>query len=146
MRALRNLNSRNFAPCWGNTQQITAAANARVLAVDRPGYGESTTHPGRGYRDFAQDVDELATYLRLEKYAVCGYSSGGPHAIACAVLNLNNRVAAAGLVSSDAPYTAMGGGMRKRLFGVDDDVEMDMEWARAHASRSAAAIHKRLVG
>ena len=52
-------------------------------------------------------MDELATELGLAQYAVLGYSSGGPHALASAALNLGSKVVACGLLSSDAPYAAM---------------------------------------
>jgi len=36
-----NLNSRLFEPVWGNTDAVTNEAGVRLIAVDRPGYGES---------------------------------------------------------------------------------------------------------
>lgn len=114
-----------------------------MIAVDRPGYGESTTHSGRTYLDFSRDIDELAVHLGLDRFAVCGYSSGGPHAIACATANLGDRIAAAGLISADAPYVAMGGGMRERMFGVDVDTPINMEWARQRALRNSESMKER---
>jgi pimeloyl-ACP methyl ester carboxylesterase len=99
-----NLNSRNFAPAWLKSSDQADTAGARVIAVDRPGYGGSTYHKDRQYKDFAHDIDELATYLQLDAYAVLGYSSGGPHAMVCAAFNLQNKVKCCGLLSSDGPY------------------------------------------
>jgi pimeloyl-ACP methyl ester carboxylesterase len=54
-----NLNSRLFAPSWGKTEEETAAAGCcRVIAVDRPGYGDSCFQPGRQHADAARDVGE----------------------------------------------------------------------------------------
>ena len=89
-----------------------------MLAVDRPGYGRSTAHPDRTYRDFAADVEELADHLGLGRFAVVGFSSGGPHALACAALLGPERVVAAGSVSSDAPYHQLG--LVEQIYGVAD--------------------------
>jgi len=78
----RNLNSRLFVPSWGASQEDAERAGARVLALDRPGYGASSPHPGRRYPHFAADVDALASALDLSRFACVGYSSGGPHALA----------------------------------------------------------------
>ena len=53
-----NLNSCLFMPAWLKTADQAHAAGARVLAVDRPGYGGSTVHIGRTYLSWAEDVDE----------------------------------------------------------------------------------------
>jgi len=36
-----NLNSRLFAPSWDMTDAITKKTGVRLIAVDRPGYGDS---------------------------------------------------------------------------------------------------------
>ena len=56
----------------------------RLIAFDRPGYGESTFQPGRRILDWPADVIELADELGLEKFAVAGHSGGGPYTLACA--------------------------------------------------------------
>jgi len=96
-------NSRLYQPVWDKTDQITREAGARVLAVDRPGYGKSTFCPTRSYTQWAADVSCLAKSLSLERIGVLGYSSGGPSALACA-RELPDQVAACVLVSSDCPY------------------------------------------
>ncbi len=57
---------------------------ARVIAVDRPGYGLSDFQPGRRLLDWPADVTELADHLGLERFAVVGVSGGGPYAAVCA--------------------------------------------------------------
>jgi len=44
-----NLNSRLFTPTWERTDADTSAAHARVIAVDRPGYGRSCFDPEKTY-------------------------------------------------------------------------------------------------
>jgi pimeloyl-ACP methyl ester carboxylesterase len=100
-----NLNSRLFSPCWETTQDTTHKCGARVFALDRPGVGLSTPHPKRTYADWSHDIDCIADNLNLPSFAVVGYSSGGPHALASAVLC--SKVTGCALVSSDAPYADM---------------------------------------
>jgi pimeloyl-ACP methyl ester carboxylesterase len=58
-------------------------AGARVLAPDRPGYGESDPWPGREL----SDTEYLAALLEdagVSRAGVVGFSGGGPHALAFA--------------------------------------------------------------
>ncbi|OLN95866.1 Proline iminopeptidase 2 [Colletotrichum chlorophyti] len=57
---------------------------ARIIAVDRPGIGNSSPQPGRTMLDHANDIRELAEHLKLQSYGVIGVSGGGPYALACA--------------------------------------------------------------
>lgn len=59
-------------------------AGVRVIGVDRPGIGQSTPHPGRRLRQWAQDILALADRLGIERFAVTGWSEGGPWALSCA--------------------------------------------------------------
>ena len=63
----------------------------RLVAPDRPGVGISTalTPTASGaWRvcDYPPPVVELADALGIDRFAVWGYSGGGPYAVACAVL------------------------------------------------------------
>jgi len=110
-----NLNSRLFHPAWEKTDAQTCAANAHVIAVDRPGVGLSSPHPSRTYSTFADDIQQLTATLSLPTFSIIGFSSGGPHALACAAYSVPN-LASCSLVSSDAPYLVMPG-MTERLYG-----------------------------
>ncbi|KAI0410322.1 alpha/beta hydrolase fold protein [Xylaria grammica] len=57
---------------------------ARIISVDRPGYGLSSPQPNRTILDHAEDIGNLAIHLNLDSYAVLGISGGGPYALACA--------------------------------------------------------------
>lgn len=116
-----NLNSRLFAPCWGKTEEVTADAGCKVIAVDRPGYGDSCFHPNRQYSDVAADVTELLDHLQLERAAVVGYSSGGPNAMACAANIAPSRLAALGLISSDGPYAQMGASVVQQMYHLTEE-------------------------
>ena len=79
----------------------------RLIAYDRPGYGGSERRPGRAVADAAQDVQDLADELGIERFAVVGRSGGGPHALACAAL-LPERVTRAAALVPLAPRELMG--------------------------------------
>ena len=74
--------------------------------MDRPGYGDSDYIHDRLYLDWGQDIEELIQYLELTRFAVLGFSSGGPNAMACAV-QLQKSVAACGLVSRGRVQAAL---------------------------------------
>jgi pimeloyl-ACP methyl ester carboxylesterase len=135
-----NLNSSKYMPSWAKTQAQTEAAGARLIAVDRPGVGGSSIHTGRSYSSWAQDCDELATHLGLEKYAVLGYSSGGPHAIACASANLNDRITALGLFCSDAPYADPA--LALEAWHAPAGTIIDLAWGMANAQINANTLRE----
>ena len=56
----------------------------RWVSYDRPGYGGSPAYPGRDVASAAADVSSIADALGIDRFAVMGYSGGGPHALACA--------------------------------------------------------------
>jgi pimeloyl-ACP methyl ester carboxylesterase len=56
----------------------------RLLAVDRPGFGQSTFQRGRTVGGWAADVEALADQLSLSRFSIIGVSGGGPYALACA--------------------------------------------------------------
>jgi pimeloyl-ACP methyl ester carboxylesterase len=62
-----------------------AERELRIVAVARPGIGESTRlGPPRRVRDWADDVAVLTTALGIGSFSVLGWSAGGPYALACA--------------------------------------------------------------
>jgi pimeloyl-ACP methyl ester carboxylesterase len=79
----------------------------RLIAFDRPGYGESDRLEGRRVADAAADVQAIADAYGLRRFAVVGRSGGGPHALACAALLPERTTKAAALVSL-APRSADG--------------------------------------
>jgi pimeloyl-ACP methyl ester carboxylesterase len=83
------------------------AMGVRLIAFDRPGYGESARLIGRTVADVALDVEAIADQLGLDRFAVIGRSGGGPHALACAAV-LQDRVTRAAALVSLAPWDAAG--------------------------------------
>jgi pimeloyl-ACP methyl ester carboxylesterase len=75
---------------------VVEERGARWISVDRPGLGLSFPHPDRCVADFADDIEQLAEYLAVDRFVVVGWSMGGPYAAACAAL-LADRVLGFGL-------------------------------------------------
>lgn len=84
--------------------EAAAACGVRLVAPDRPGIGGSDRRPGRTLLDWPADVAELTRHLGIERFAVMGWSLGGPYAMACAWA-LGDRVAALGVVAGTVPRT-----------------------------------------
>nr|WP_243710467.1 alpha/beta hydrolase [Micromonospora sp. KC213] len=79
----------------------------RLIAYDRPGYGDSERREGRDVADAARDVEAIADQLDLARFAIAGRSGGGPHALACAADGaLRDRVARVAVLVSFAPADA----------------------------------------
>ena len=83
--------------------EAAARHGVRLIAPERPGYGLSTYQPGRRLLDWPDDVCELADAFGVERFAVAGVSSGGPYVAACAY-KIPQRLTAAAMISSPAPY------------------------------------------
>lgn len=79
----------------------------RWIAHDRPGYGGSTSRPGRGVASAADDVAQVADALGVDRFAVMGHSGGATHALACGAL-LPDRVLGVVGMATIAPYAADG--------------------------------------
>jgi pimeloyl-ACP methyl ester carboxylesterase len=62
-----------------------ATANGlRFVCADRPGIGGSDPQVGRTFRNWADDLVRLADSMRADRFAVTGWSEGGPWALAAA--------------------------------------------------------------
>jgi pimeloyl-ACP methyl ester carboxylesterase len=92
------------------------ATGVRLVAPDRPGIGGSTRAPGRRLDAWPADVAGLADALGIGRFAVFGWSLGGPHALACAAV-LGERVTAAATLG--CPIPADWPGMRDQINGLD---------------------------
>nr|MDJ0953854.1 alpha/beta hydrolase [Acidimicrobiia bacterium] len=79
----------------------------RLVTIDRPGHGLSSFQSERTLLDWPHDVAALADHLGIDRFAVSGWSAGGPYALACAY-RIPERLAAVGLVSSFGPYDRPG--------------------------------------
>jgi pimeloyl-ACP methyl ester carboxylesterase len=133
----------DFAP----NDATAADAGVRVIAVDRPGIGGSDPQAGRRVLDWPVDVAALADSLALDRFAVLGFSFGGPYARACAYA-LPDRVTYAGLVSCLGPIDDPAA---KRGASACDDITRlragsggsRRGWWRGGARRSRRALRAR---
>lgn len=155
------MNSRLFMPAWEKTQEVTAAAGVRLIAVDRPGYGFSTFQQGRRYMDNGAELCAVLAGVKGlagQKVVLLGWSSGGPNALAAAhALALMqgaqaaSPVAAVGIVSSDGPYVEMDPGIissegphfNHGLPITEEEAVVDSKAAYAGIRRSLEGMAKR---
>ena len=92
---------------WGH--EAAVAAGVRLVSVNRPGYGGSTSSTGApSLLAVGRDTAALASHLRLDEYAVFGSSGGGPFAVATAVAD-PGAVRALGLVGAVGPWPLLDG-------------------------------------
>eukprot|EP00897_Mesotaenium_endlicherianum_P004649 jgi/Mesen1/4211/ME000219S03343 len=65
------------------TQAMLEGLGVRLVAYDRPGYGQSDPHPQRTLQSEAEDIAEIADLLRMgEKFHILSVSLGGYAALA----------------------------------------------------------------
>jgi pimeloyl-ACP methyl ester carboxylesterase len=77
-------------------------AGVRLVVPDRPGFGLSTFQPNRQFLDWPDDVEQLASSLGVDRYAVFGLSGGAPHVAAVAYRN-PDKLTGAAIISGVAP-------------------------------------------
>jgi pimeloyl-ACP methyl ester carboxylesterase len=150
-------------------EPVVVAAEARgirLVSYARPSYGRSTPAPGRDVAAAAGDVASVADAFSLDRFAVVGYSGGGPHALACAAL-LPGRVMGAVTLAGVAPYSddidwfagmAAPGGLRAARAGreararyaeteeFDGSSFTDTDWAALAGTWSALGDDANLAG
>ena len=85
----------------------TRAAGARVVVLERPGFGVSSPQPGRRILDWPADVAHVADALGLGAFAIAGMSGAGPYLAACAFA-LPERVRQVGMLGVVCPLDAPG--------------------------------------
>ncbi len=98
--------SRVEFPLFGSDGMLLAL-NVRLIAPDRPGSGLSDYQPNRRLMDWSKDVIALADHLKIDRFAILGYSGGGVYAAVCAFA-IPERITKAGIVSGTAPFTHPG--------------------------------------
>ncbi|MEM9293661.1 MAG: alpha/beta hydrolase [Acidobacteriota bacterium] len=99
----------------GDRDELVQLPGVHWILPERPGYGLSDPRPGRSVLDCAEDVEQLADHLGLERFVVAGVSGGGPHALACGH-RLGERLDAILLFASPAP-TDVPGAMKGMAWG-----------------------------
>jgi pimeloyl-ACP methyl ester carboxylesterase len=64
--------------------QDAAKNGFRIVAIDRPGFGQSDFLPGRQWTDYVSDMEQLTAHLGIDKFGHIGWSGGGPPTLAVA--------------------------------------------------------------
>jgi len=90
---------RQIAP---DARRLASRRKVRLIAVERPGIGDSTSHSYGSLADWAEDIRVFCDAKGISEFAVCGLSGGGPYALACAFY-LQGRVVAATILGGVAP-------------------------------------------
>jgi pimeloyl-ACP methyl ester carboxylesterase len=138
---------------------LAARARARLLAVDRPGYGGSSARPwSPGWPDqAAADVAHVLDALGVGRCAVLAWSGGALTGVALAGSErLRDRVVALGIVAGLVPHQAYGdaavraaAGGRLGVIELADilpagelGAEVAPMLAPAHCDRALAAEHQ----
>ncbi len=65
-----------------NIDDVGGKLGIRVIAIDRPGYGNSHFVPGQSLLHWANVVIEVADTLGIDTFSVLGYSGGAPYTLA----------------------------------------------------------------
>lgn len=104
----------------GARRQIPQAArlaaeelDVRLIGIDRPGVGASTSHRYESLLDFTPDLATVADRLGIDRFAMIGLSGGGPYVLASAYA-MPERVTAVAVLGGVVPThgeDAPGGGL-----------------------------------
>jgi pimeloyl-ACP methyl ester carboxylesterase len=95
----------------GARRQIPEEARAfatreglRIVGLDRPGIGSSTSYVYDSVLDFTTDLEIVVDRLGIDEFAIIGLSGGGPYALAAGAA-FPDRVRAIGVLGGVAPTT-----------------------------------------
>lgn len=92
--------------CGRSWNTLCHRLNVRLICVDRPGYGLSTSST-RLLIDWPSDVLSLADHLAIDEFSVIGGSAGGPFALACARFIPMTRLRSTTVVCGIGPLDAI---------------------------------------
>ncbi|KAK9770595.1 hypothetical protein SCAR479_12766 [Seiridium cardinale] len=83
----------------------------RLIAIHRPGMGNSTYQPNQQLMDWPADLLALADHLKVERFGILGTSGGGPYVLACCHSMPRSQCISAGIVSGLYPRSLGRAGM-----------------------------------
>jgi pimeloyl-ACP methyl ester carboxylesterase len=112
-------------------ESLTTSLGIRLITADRPGVGGSTRKKHRTLADWAADAEAIADALDLDRFAVAGWSGGGPHALSIAH-TLGDRVSSVTVASSLAPFDEPG------TRDLVENKDLRMIWQLSHVKLVAA--------
>jgi pimeloyl-ACP methyl ester carboxylesterase len=122
---------------------IAKAVRARMLHLERPGFGISDLAPGRTLAGWARDVAEACDLLGVDRIRIVGVSGGGPYALACAAV-LAGRVERVAVVSGVGPPEAMRRGGHSLFVRLGFALAPRGAWTMRPFAAAAGAIARRL--
>ncbi len=128
--------SRGFRP----RASETACAGVRLITFDRPGYGGSDPVEAPTVVGIARDALALMDALGIDRFAVVGWSGGGPFAAATAYLE-PDRVTALALVSCPGPLDEVPGAWE----ALGDFRRPTAEMARREPHRSVRSVGRHMA-
>jgi pimeloyl-ACP methyl ester carboxylesterase len=81
---------------------VRARPGTRMIALDRPGFGQSDPNPNGTFLSWPDDVKMVVDALRIDRFGVAGASGGGPYSLAVARA-MPERARGVGLACPMAP-------------------------------------------
>jgi len=124
-------------------ESIAVEMRARMLHLERPGFGISDPAPGRTLSGWARDVAEACGLLGVEAIRIAGVSGGGPYALACAAA-LGHRVERVALISGVGPREAMRSGGYSPFVRLGFALASHGAWTMRPFAAAAGAMARRL--
>lgn len=86
-------------------ESILTQRGLQLLAIDRPGFGQSSFDASRTRLSVARDLGELLDQRGVRSVSLLGFSGGGAYALACLALpELRGVIRSVTLVASEGPY------------------------------------------
>lgn len=83
----------------------------RLIAMDRPGMGQSTHEAGRRLEDWPELMERFADALGIGKFGQLGVSGGGPYVLACAS-RIPERLTGSAVLGGAVPLAGISSGLR----------------------------------
>jgi len=111
-----------------DARALAASNGLRIIGVDRPGIGLSTSHLYTSVCDSVPDFEILLDKRGVGRFAVVGLSGGGPYALATAHA-LSDRVTGVGILGGVAP-TVGADHVTGGLVGHLASVRLALPWVR----------------
>jgi pimeloyl-ACP methyl ester carboxylesterase len=85
-----------------HARDVAHERGVRLIALERPGIGDSTPHVYGTFVEWAADVEMFCDALGLARVGIAGLSGGGPYALACAHA-MPERIVAVAVLGGVAP-------------------------------------------
>jgi pimeloyl-ACP methyl ester carboxylesterase len=119
--------------------EIAIKAGVRLIAADRPGFGESDFQDERTISDWPRDIRSLVDHLLLARYSVLGISGGAPYAARCGV-KPDGRLQRLGIVCGLGPVDS-----KDAASGMAFPARTFIEFSKS-SPRLSMSVYSHLVG